>query len=78
MNKNEKLIELIDQTESMTLAEKRSWIRMLPVMQEAHIDQLIFILEEEKRHLNKLEEEFNSLPNIDDRDELETYYASLE
>ena len=78
MDKNKKIIELIDQTESMTLAEKRSWIRMLPVMQEAHIDQLIFILEEEKRHLNKLEEEFNSLPIIDDRDEVEMYYASLE
>lgn len=77
MEKNEKLISLIDQTESMTIPEKRSWIRMLPVMQQEHIDRLIFILEEEKRHLQKLKEEFNSLPTIDDRDEVEMYYASL-
>ena len=78
MNKNEKIIELIDNTESMTLSEKRSWIRLLPVMPEDKIDQLIFILEEEKRHLQKLEDDFNSLPSIDERDEVEKYYASLE
>ena len=78
MDKNKKIIELIDNTESMTLSEKRSWIRLLPVMPEDKIDQLIFILEEEKRHLQKLEDDFNSLPSIDDRDEVEMYYASLE
>lgn len=77
MNKNERLISLINETESMTSEEKQAWIHMLPVMQQEDIDRLLFILEEEKRNINKLEEEFNSLPTIDDRDEVEMYYASL-
>lgn len=58
LDKYPDLVELIQNTESMTKEEQDYWFQILPIMTEEQVGRLRTILEEEIAQLKKLDNEY--------------------